>query len=118
MVSRNIEDRIHRLESIAPHAAGERYRMAELANRLERWSRGYLRRNRAVEPTEFPAMILADFLWEPDAAGTALAKYREGDETNLEGMILRLGRIIFETEQRAALHRAGWRDPRWQRSTA
>jgi len=95
MVSRNIEDRIHRLESIAPQAAGDRYRAAILAARLESWSLAYIRRHPATEPAEFPVTNLADFLWEPGEAQIALSKFREGDATNLEGTILRLGKVIY-----------------------
>jgi len=114
--SRTTETRLGRLEEscLTPHARRERDLMARLALRLETWAADFVHRNPATEPTEFPATALADFLWEPAAAGTALAKYREGDAANLEGTILALGKVIFLTEERRALHRAGWRDPRWK----
>jgi len=119
-ITRDTEKRLDRLEAgfPSPDEARERFLMAQLSDRLESWARGYLRRNPATEPAEFPVTPLAAFLWEPDEAQIALEKFKSGDVANLNGTILKLGKVIFEKEQRAVLARRGWVDPRWQRSTA
>jgi len=120
-ISRDIEKRLAGLEGRFPTAADElreRDLMARLAVRLETWAQRFIHKNPTEQPVEFPATNLAAFLWEPPEARTALVKFREDDAASLNGTILRLGRVIFEKEQRAVLHLRGWRDPRWSRSTA